>query len=350
MKVVRPTARVLALLELLQGGGTLTVADLAQRLAVDKRTVRRYVEHLRELDVAVDSVRGRYGGYRLAHHSRMPPLMLTADEAVAVVWGLLLAGEPGSGPASEMAVQTATAKVRRVLPAALAQRIDAVLESVDFLAARTAGGPDSARTDGGGIVEVLLELAEAVRDRRPIGFGYTSRQGHATHRDVQPHGLVAHRGLLYLTGFDLGRQASRTFRVDRIVGLRLNEGTFTVPPAGESAEPVLGPLSAAPHRHAVSVRIRADVDHVRTHLPQMLATTTPLGSADDDGWLRVVLHAERLEWVAGKLAVIDRPFVIERPQALRDSVLALGQRLITASQASSAATDHPTAAGADGSD
>lgn len=349
---MRPTARVLALLELLQGGGTLTVADLAQRLAVDKRTVRRYVEHLRELDVAVDSVRGRYGGYRLAHHSRMPPLMLTADEAVAVVWGLLLAGEPGSGPASELAVQTATAKVRRVLPAALAQRIDAVLESVDFLVARTAGGPDSARTDGGGIVEVLLDLAEAVRDRRPIGFGYTSRQGHATHRDVQPHGLVAHRGLLYLTGFDLGRQASRTFRVDRIVGLRLNEGTFTVPPAGESAEPVLGPLSAAPHRHAVSVRIRAEVDHVRTHFPQMLATTTPLGSADDeDGWLRVVLHAERLEWVAGKLAVIDRPFVIEHPQALRNSVLALGQRLITASQGpSAAATDHPSAVGTDGKD
>lgn len=70
MEVVRPTPRVLALLELLQGGGTLTVADLAQRLAVDKRTVRRYVEHLRELDVAVDSVRGRYGGYRLAPHSR----------------------------------------------------------------------------------------------------------------------------------------------------------------------------------------------------------------------------------------------------------------------------------------
>jgi predicted DNA-binding transcriptional regulator YafY len=350
--VVRPTARVLALLELLQGGGTLTVADLAQRLAVDKRTVRRYVEHLRELDVAVDSVRGRYGGYRLAHHSRMPPLMLTADEAVAVVWGLLLAGEPGSSPASELAVLTATAKVRRVLPAALAQRIDAVLENVDFLAARTAAGPDTARIEGGGVVEVLLELAEAVRDRRPIGFGYTSRHGRATHRDVQPHGLVAHRGLLYLTGFDLGRQAARTFRVDRIVDLRQIEGTFTVPPTGEPVQHVLGPLSPAPHRHAVSVRIRAEVDHVRTHFPQMLATTTPLGSADDeDGWLRVVLHAERLEWVAGKLAVIDRPFVIEHPRALRDSVLALAQRLTIASRLPSvAATGHPTTAATDGKD
>ncbi len=83
----RPTARVLALLELLQSGGTRTVGDLADRLGVDERTVRRYVAHLLELDVPVESVRGRYGGYRLGAGYRLPPLMLTDDEAVAVLVG-----------------------------------------------------------------------------------------------------------------------------------------------------------------------------------------------------------------------------------------------------------------------
>lgn len=94
-----------------------------------------------------------------------------------------------------------------------------------------------------------------------------------------------------------------------------------------------GPLSPAPDRHAVSVRIRADAAHVRAHIPEMLASVTPLPSdPHGEGWLRVSLQAERLDWVAGRLAVIDRSFVIEHPQALRDSVIALGQRLMTSSQ------------------
>ena len=332
--MARPTARVLTLLELLQGGGTRTVADLAQRLNVDERTVRRYVEHLRELGIPVDSVRGRYGGYRLARHSRIPPLMLGDEEAVAVIWGLLLTGHSGTGPVSPLSVQTATAKVRRVLPAALAQRIDAVVDTVDFLPSGGEDGQDTGRRDDAGAPEhVLLELAEAVQGSRPVAFRYTSRQGRARERTVEPHGVVAHRGLLYLTGFDLTRRAARTFRIDRIADLRLLDGTFTRPADTDPVNQVRGPLSAAPHRHPVSVRIRADVAHVRTLIPETLAAVTPIPAAEDgEGWLRVFLHAERLDWVAGRLAVIDRPFVIEFPQALRDRVFALAQRLITASR------------------
>jgi len=327
--VVRPTARVLALLELLQGGGTRTVADLARRLSVDERTVRRYVEHLRELDIAVESVRGRYGGYRLARHSRMPPLMLSDDEALAVIWALLRTAQSGSGPASVLATETATAKLRRVLPAALARRMDAVVETVDFLPAGNESDEDERPDDGAG-TRTLLELAEATRERRQVAFGYTARQGGETQRTVEPHGVVAHRGLLYLVGFDLARSAARTFRVDRIKGLRVLEGTFAVPAATDPVAQLLGPLSQAPDRHAVSLRIRADVAHVRAHLPEMLASVTPLPcDPDGEGWLRVSLNAELLEWVAGRLAVIDRPFVIEHPHALHDTVVALGRRLMT---------------------
>ncbi|MCV7419846.1 WYL domain-containing protein [Mycobacterium yunnanensis] len=333
--MARPTAQVLTLLALLQGGGTRTVADLARRLTVDERTVRRYVEHLRELGIPVESVRGRYGGYRLARHSRMPPLMLSDEEALAVIWGLLLTGPSGTGPASPLAVETATAKVRRVLPTALSTRIDTVVDTVDFLPSSGEDARDTSRRDDGSAVRMLLELTKAVRGRRPVAFEYTTRQGRNQERTVEPHGVVAHRGLLYLTGFDVMRQSARTFRLDRMTDLRLLEGTFTRPADADPRNQVLGPLSAAPDRHAVSVRIRADAAHVRTLIPETVASITPLPAAEDgDGWHRVSLHAERLEWVAGRLAAIDRPFVVESPPDLRDEVIALTQRLIEASTSS----------------
>jgi predicted DNA-binding transcriptional regulator YafY len=330
--MVRPTARVLALLELLQGGGTHTVADLARRLGVDERTVRRYAEHLRDLDIPVDPVRGRYGGYRLARHYRMPPLMLTDEEGLAVVWGLLLSRRSESGPASLPAVQSAVAKMRRVLPAVLARRIDAVIETVGFTAGEGDADDGQDRSGDDGSARVLLALAEAARDRRPVAFGYTARQGRATQRSVHPHGVVAHRGRLYLTGFDVTRHALRTFRLDRIDRVRLLDGTFTVPADTDPVQQVVGPLSRTPWRHEVSFRIRADVAHVRTRIPETLASVTPVsdGAGTEDGWLRVFLRAECLEWVAGTLAMLDRPFVIESPRALHDTVAALGQRLTAA--------------------
>jgi predicted DNA-binding transcriptional regulator YafY len=264
----------------------------------------------------------------------VPPLMLGEEEALAVIWGLLLTGRSGSGPASALAVETASAKVRRVLPAVLTARIDAVVEAVDFLPSESETAQATGRrVDDGAEMRALLELAEAVRGRRPVAFGYTSRHGRVEERSVEPYGVVAHRGLLYLTGFDVTRQAARTFRVDRIAELRMLAGTFTRPTDTDDdpVNQVRGPLSAAPDRHSVSVCIRADIAHVRTFIPEMLASVTPIPAAEDgDGWLRVFLHAERLEWVAGRLAVIDRPFIIEYPEELCDKVSALGQRLIAA--------------------
>src|SRR5277367_2911982 len=130
--MARPTAHVLTLLEFLQSGGTRTAAELAGQLGVDERTVRRYVEHLLDLDVPVESVRGRYGGYRLAPGYRMPPLMLTDDEAVAVLLGLVGTRRATLQPDTALSVESATAKVRRVLPHALAARLDALLAATSY--------------------------------------------------------------------------------------------------------------------------------------------------------------------------------------------------------------------------
>src|SRR6185437_4189920 len=130
--VNHPAGRVLTLLELLQSGGVRTAAELAERLGVDERTIRRYVEHLLDLEIPVESVRGRYGGYRLARGFRLPPLMLGDDEALAVLLGLLEGRRSGLAAAFGPAGETAAAKIRRVLPTRLGERLQAVLASVVF--------------------------------------------------------------------------------------------------------------------------------------------------------------------------------------------------------------------------
>jgi predicted DNA-binding transcriptional regulator YafY len=130
--MTRPTARVLAMLELLQTGGQRTVGDLAARLGVDERTVRRYAEHLADLGIPVQAQRGRYGGYRLSPGYKLPPLMLTDDEAVAVVLGLRVAERAGFATTDHAATASALAKVSRVLPLALGQRLDSLLSTAQF--------------------------------------------------------------------------------------------------------------------------------------------------------------------------------------------------------------------------
>src|SRR6476661_9160234 len=162
--MAKPLARVLMLLDILQAGGTRTLRELAERLGVDERTVRRYVDHLLDLGIPVRSVRGRYGGYRLAPGYRMPPLMLSDDEAVAVLLGLVAGSRAGLATTSVAATESATAKLRRVLPDALAGRLAALLDTAEFtLRARAAVAPST---------DVLLTVAEAARDRRPMTIIY----------------------------------------------------------------------------------------------------------------------------------------------------------------------------------
>ncbi len=301
--MTRPTARVLALLEILQAGGTRTVGDLAGRLGVDERTVRRYVEHLVDLEVPVQSVRGRYGGYRLSPGFRMPPLMLTDDEAVAVLLGLSMSSAP--------ATESAAAKVRRVLPEALGRRLDALLETTGFTApARPVEAPET---------RLLLTLAEAARGGRPVALGYKGGE-----RTLHPYGIVVHSGRWYVTGKDSSSGEVRTFRLDRISSATVAEGSFEAPAGFEPAAHVLASLAGMPRAHAVSVRMEGTSEEVRRRLPAGLATVDELG----DGWVRVRLQAERLDWVPGVLAGLNRSFVVEAPEALREEVRALAQRLI----------------------
>lgn len=312
----RPTARVLALLEILQGGGTRRVGDLARRLDVDERTVRRYVDHLLDLGVPVESVRGRYGGLRLAPGYRMAPLMLSEDEAVAVLLGLL-AGERSGLVTQSSASASATAKLQRVLPAPLRRRTQALLETVSTTAPRQRSVPAEGR--------VLLRLAEAAREQQPVAIAYTARDGRRTDRTIHPHGVVAHAGRWYVVAADAGSGEARSFRLDRIVEVSPLPGRFEAPNHVDPTADLLEGLAGAPWAHRVSVRVRGTREEVGSRLPAGLALVEQ--DASDPAWLRVRVRAERLDWVPALLAGLDRPFVVEEPAELVGLVGAFAARL-----------------------
>jgi predicted DNA-binding transcriptional regulator YafY len=329
VSVARPTARVLSLLELLQSGGVRTVAELADRLEVDERTVRRYVDHLIDLDVPVESVRGRYGGYRLGSGYRMPPLMLSDDEALAVLLGLVAGRRTGLVTTTGTASETAAAKIRRVLPERLARRLDAVLDSLAFTTPPgQTPAPDTA---------VLLSIADAVHHHRPISIRYTARDGRRSERTLHPYGLVAHSGRWYVTGTDPGTGEDRTFRLDRIADTRTLPGSFEPPAGFDPAQHVLSGLAKTPYRHEVTLSIQGTIEQIRARLPASVAVVEELpaaGGADPETerWYRVELQAERLDWLPPLLASLDRPFAVERPDELRDLIAALASRLATSAR------------------
>jgi predicted DNA-binding transcriptional regulator YafY len=314
--VTRPTARVLALLEILQSGGGFTVADLAGRLGVDERTVRRYATHLTDLGIPVEARRGRYGGYRLAPGYKLPPLMLTEGEAVAITLGLAAGRRVGLVTADHAAAESATAKLRRVLPATLAHRIDALLSTMDVT------GPVRQPTPTD--TEVLLVLAEAARHRNPVHLTYTTWHGRSGERGLDPYGLVFHAGRWYVTGRDHASGSVRTFRLDRIGAIHATDGAFEVPAGFDPTGHVLTGLASVPYAHEVSVLLHTSLPQARRRIPPSVGTLTEVADR-----VRLTTRAERLTGAAQMLAGLGWPFTIERPTELRAEVRALAARLLT---------------------
>jgi predicted DNA-binding transcriptional regulator YafY len=248
--------------------------------------------------------------------------MLNDEEALAVLLGLVAGRQAGLMTATGTAGETAAAKIRRVLPERLARRLDTVLGSLAFTAPPGEFPvPESS---------VLLCVADAVRHHRPVSIRYTAADGRRSERTLHPYGLVGHSGRWYVTGADPGIGEDRTFRLDRIADARTLPGSFE-PPAGlDPAQRVLSGLAQAPYRHQVTLRIQATAEQIRARLPASVASIEEAAADADpqaEGWLRVDLRAERLDWVPAVLASLDRPFVIERPDELRGLVIALAERL-----------------------
>ena len=220
-----PTSRLLELLELLQTRPLTTGREIAGRLEIDARTVRRYIGVLQDLGIPVEGQRGVGGGYRIRPGYRLPPLMLGDEEAVVVVLGLLATRGSGSD-GSAAAVDGALAKINRVLPSTLRRQVEALEETLGFTAT-TRGAPADAAA--------VLLLADAIRRRRRVRTAYRSFGGDETEREVSPHGLVVHSGRWYLAAHDHLRDDLRTFRVDRMSRTALVDGICVPPPEGFDA-------------------------------------------------------------------------------------------------------------------
>jgi predicted DNA-binding transcriptional regulator YafY len=302
------------MLELLQTGGQRTVGDLAARLGVDERTVRRYADHLTDLGIPVRAQRGRYGGYRLSPGYKLPPLMLSDDEAIAVVLGLRAAERAGLATTDHAATASALAKVSRVLPRALGQRLESLLSTAQFTAPARASAPAGADT--------LLGLAAATQARRTVVIAYTAWDGRESERELDVYGLVFHSGRWYVTGHDHGRDGMRTFRLDRIASVKPGDGSYDVPADFDATTQVVSGIAAVKWTHEVAVLLRTTLAAAGERLP---ASTGRL-SEHADGVL-FESRADNLAGMACMLAGLGWDFEVITPDALRDEVLALSDRL-----------------------
>lgn len=262
------TSRVLALLNLLQTHRHWPGPELAARLRVTTRTLRRDVDRLRDLGYRVESVPGAAGGYRLEAGSAMPPLLLTDEEAVTMAIGLRVAATQGLTHGADTTL-TALAKLEQVLPPALRQRVNALGGYVQ--PARTTGPPVSA--------ELLGQLAMACRDQERIRFAYVAATGAGSRRLVEPHSLVVAERAWFLVGWDVERDDWRTFRVDRMSDLlatRVRVARRELP-AEDAAEFVAVASSSLRHPREARVVMDLPIDEMRACFGSWARGAEPVG-------------------------------------------------------------------------
>ncbi|KAB2591404.1 helix-turn-helix transcriptional regulator [Streptomyces arboris] len=326
-------ARLLKLLSLLQTPREWPGGELAERLDVSPRTVRRDIDRLRELGYPVEASRGSLGGYRLVAGAAMPPLVLDDEEAVAIAVGL----RAGAGHAIEgvdEASVRALAKLEQVLPSRLRHRVSALQNATVPLT----------RGDGATIdPQTLTTLASAATGQERLRFSYRSGDGTETKRQVEPCRLVSTGRRWYLVAYDLLREDWRTFRVDRVSEPYATGARFTPRPlpveGGGGAEPedaaryFARSMAGRQPELRLDVRFRAPAEFVAARLPSTLGVPEPepgSGPDGEDGCRLRSSSTDSLEWVAMRLALVDCEFAVQGPPQLVAYLEGLGARLTRA--------------------
>ncbi|PRY56291.1 HTH domain-containing protein [Knoellia remsis] len=306
------SSRTLRLLSLLQTHRFWPGSELAGRLEVSERTLRRDIERLRELGYPVDATRGVDGGYQLAAGAAMPPLTVEEDEAIAMAVALGSAAHQGSGPLAEASL-SALSKVVQVLPAKLKRRAEA-------LRAATVDSPFAPAPEVS--AEVLATLSQCIRDGERLRFRYTAAGGAAAGEDrgrhVEPHQLVTVGRRWYLAAYDLERFDWRSFRLDRLsapMGTRARFRRREIP-GGDAASFVRQGLSQRDRGQQVTALVHAPATEVEERIGRW-AQVTPVGRAT----CRVEMDASQPQWALLGLGVVGAPFEVE--DAPEDLVRAL---------------------------
>jgi predicted DNA-binding transcriptional regulator YafY len=263
---VEATGRVLQLLALLSARRGWTGDELAERLGVTGRTLRRDVERLRLLGYQIDGTRGSAGGYELRAGADLPPLFLDDDEAVAIVAALMVVGANHS-TGMDASTTSALAKLHHVMPSPLLARMAAVQTTASVISRRP--GADATAVDP----EAVAALAEAARDRVRVTFAYRGRDGRTSERRVEPHHVITPGRVWYLMGFDLDRDDWRTFRIDRVTELVTSGHRFDARelPGGDPAAFLGRAIARTPMAHHALVHVPVARDVLQAQRPGVLA-------------------------------------------------------------------------------
>jgi predicted DNA-binding transcriptional regulator YafY len=308
------SSRLLDLLSLLQARRYWPGTELADRLSVSGRTVRRDVERLRALGYPVESVTGPAGGYRLRAGTAMPPLLLDEDEAIAIAVGLRTAARASVAGIEETSIR-ALVKLEQVLPTHLRRRV-AALGSATI--APAPAGPTVEPQD-------LTTVAAACRDSECLRFRYRSRDGSETRREVEPHSLVNRGRRWYLVGWDRGREDWRTFRVDRLnrpaaTGVRFTARTL---PAADAAAYVERSIADAWSRYEARVIVHAPAEEIAARLPWVAGALEPI----DERRCEYRTSDDDLEWLALRIAMLGADVEVNDPPELVAQLDALAKRM-----------------------
>lgn len=310
-----PIMRVFTVLEILQGRDRVSGAELSQRLEVDLRTVQRYIVRLKDLNIPIDSSPGVGGAYRLRPGFRLPPLVLTNEEAFALALGLRALHQIGLA-AFAPATEGALAKLGRVLPEALRESIRAIEEVVAI-----EPGPWVVPTS----VESLIAAASAIRTCHRLSFVYQAHSKTISTREIEPYGLMHGDGRWYLIGHCIARKAMRTFRLDRATELKICASTFQ-PPADFDARRYLAQhMPFAQSDYQIDVWVDMPLEEAeRTFSPWRIATEP------HNGGTRVRCGRDRLEMFAAMLLSTGRRIVVNTPVELRETFRQLAAQALQA--------------------
>ena len=312
--MIETSSRLLELLSLLQGRRDWPGGELADRLEVSGRTIRRDVERLRQLGYPVESLSGPAGGYRLRAGSAMPPLLLDDEESIAIAVGLRTAAGASVAGIEEPAVR-ALVKLEQVLPSHLRRRVAALGSATVTV---PVGGPS---VDP----QHLSVIAAACRDSECLRFGYRSREGAESRREVEPHALVNYGRRWYLAAWDRGRGDWRTFRVDRLTRPAAAGRRFTARelPAKDAAAYVRKSITEKPNRFEAVVALRVSAEELRRRVPRYWGAIEPV---DADTCLYTT-GDDDLRWLALRIAMLGVDFEVREPPELIEHLRELAARL-----------------------
>jgi predicted DNA-binding transcriptional regulator YafY len=308
-----PTTRLLTLLELLQAHPQMGGEELARRLEVEPRSVRRYVLMLQEMGIPVEGVRGPGGGYRLRPGFKLPPLLFTEEEATAVVLGLL--GTPWLEiDLPSLAVGGALTKVYRVLPLKGRERLQAISEHMTLSPQRSETRPPAA---------LLIMVSEAIQERRRLALDYTTYKDELSRRQIEPYGIAGWHGHWYVVGYCCLRQEMRMFRLDRMQNVQPLQETFTRDESFDYQDYVHKRLATIPATWSIEVEFQATLQAVRQKIPAYHGqlSVTP-------GGVLFQTHHSHLLSMARFLVGLDLPFTVHQPPELREALVQLAEELV----------------------